>query len=431
MESNRFIFHIDINHCFAQIEEMLDPSLRDVPMCVGGDESTRSGIVLARNVKAREFGVKTAETLRDAKRKCPRLVVIPPRYKDYIYYATKVKNIFKEYSDKVESFGIDEAWIDITHSYKLFGKPYDIAKIIQKRVLEEVGLTVSVGVSWNKVFAKLGSDLIKPSGLVYITKMNYKDVVWKLPVEELLYIGYRTKAKLNNMGIHTIGDLAQTDISILRRNFGVKAHEMWNYANGKDDSPVQTVGYVEDPKSVGNGFTPPHDLNNLFETKMLLQHLCDGVASRLHDLGKKGDIIAIAPRDVALKSFTRRKKLSKPTDVSTVILDAAIQLLEEHYDFEMPLRSIAVTVSGLKNAQSIPEQINLFEQYTAEEVRQEKIDKTIDALRKRFGYHVVKRASAVLDETTENLDVKKGNVIFPGRSKDFEDIDEDVRKTSE
>ena len=418
---DRYIYHIDINHCFAQIEEMMNPKLKEVPMCVGGDEKTRSGIVLARNLKAKEYGIKTAETLREALRKCPDLVIVPSHYKEYIYYTNKVKDIYKEYTDLVESYGLDEAWLDVTRSYKLFGKPFDLPKIIQDRVYEEIGLTVSVGVSWNKIFAKLGSDMIKPSGLVYIAPYNFKEVVWTLPAEDLLFVGQKTKEKLNSIGIFTIGDIANADIKKLKKHFGVKGLEMYNYANGLDTSEVKPVGYVEEPKSIGNGFTPPKDMITLEETKVLMTHLVDGIASRLREAKKMGDIITIAPRDINLKSFTRRKKISSPTDSNKVILDTAVELLNAHYDFDIPLRSISIQVSGLVDAQNIPEQISIFDEINEDKKDQETIEKTIEELRERFGYHVVKRASALLDKATENLDVKKGNVVYPGRSKDIED----------
>ena len=420
MEKERIIFHIDINHCFAQIEEMLNPKLRDVPMCVGGDEETRSGIVLARNLKAKEFGVKTAETLRDAYRKCPQLIVVPAQYQEYIYYTTKVKEIYKRYTNLVESYGLDEAWIDVTDSYHLFGKPYDLAYEMQRRVLDEYGLTVSVGVSWNKVFAKLGSDLIKPSGMVIITKYNYKEIVWPLPVGDLLFIGNKTIPKLHEIGIYTIRDLAQTQRDVLYQRFGLKGLEMWHYANGDDTGTVEMNGYVAPPKSIGNSTTPPHDINSLREAEIILQRLCESVASRLRDEKMKGLVIAIAPRDVNLRSFTRQRKVMQPTNVSSEILRIAMDLLEENYDFSvLPLRSIGVNVSKLVDDTSIPQQINLFETVDSDATRSLTVDKTIDALRDKFGFHVVKRASSILNKDIENFDAKNSNSVFPGRKKDY------------
>lgn len=416
---DRIIFHIDINHCFAQIEEMMNPELRNVPMCVGGDEKKRSGIVLARNILAKKYGVQTAETLREAKRKCPQLVVVPPHSELYIYYTSKVKDIYREYTDKVESYGADEAWIDVTDSYHLFGKPFDLAYEMQKRVLEEYGLTVSVGVSWNKVFAKLGSDLIKPSGMTIITRSNYKDIVWPLPVSDLLYVGKQTTPKLNSLGIVTIGDLAQESESKLVKYFGVKGSQMWNYANGIDESYVDLSGNVPTPKSIGNSTTPSHDINSPHDAQIVFRHLADSVASRLHDEKMKASTISISFRDVNLRTLTRQKKLLNSTNNSTEILNVAMDLLNLNYNFEIPLRSIGISASNLIDNPEF-EQINLFENTKQSPQKQEIIDDTINMLRERFGYNVIKRASAVMDRSTENFDAKKGNVLYPGRKKDHD-----------
>lgn len=418
---DRIIFHIDINHCFAQIEEMMNPELRNVAMCVGGDEKSRSGIVLARNLKAKEYGVQTAETLRDAKKKCPHLVVVPPHSDLYMYYTSKVKDIYREYTDKVESYGADEAWIDVTESYHLFGKPYDLAYEMQRRVLEEYGLTVSVGVSWNKVFAKLGSDLIKPSGMTIITRSNYKEIVWPLPVSELLYVGKQTTPKLNALGIYTIGDLATSSVKKLEKHFGVKGLQMWEFANGVEEGDVDCSGVMPAPKSIGNSTTPPHDINTKHQAKIIFRHLADSVASRLHDEKMKGFTISISLRDIQLVTITRQKRISKATNNSTEILKTAMMLLEENYTFNIPLRSIGISVSNLIDNPEF-EQISIFENTKESNQKQAIIDDTIDKLRDKFGYNVIKRASAVMDKDTENFDAKRRNVLYPGRKKDY-DID--------
>lgn len=416
---DRIIFHIDINHCFAQIEEMMNPELRDVAICVGGDEKSRSGIVLARNLKAKEYGVQTAETLRDAKKKCPHLVVVPPHSDLYMYYTSKVKDINREYTDKVESYGADEAWIDVSESYHLFGKPYDLAYEMQRRVLEEYGLTVSVGVSWNKVFAKLGSDLIKPSGMTIITRSNYKEIVWPLPVSELLYVGKQTTPKLNALGIYTIGDLATCSVKRLEKHFGVKGQQMWEFANGIEEGDVDYSGVMPAPKSIGNSTTPPHDINTNHQAKIIFRHLADSVASRLHDEKMKGFTISISLRDIQLVTITRQKRISKATNNSTEILKTAMMLLEENYTFDMPLRSIGISVSNLIDNPEF-EQISIFENTKESNHKQAVIDDTIDKLRDKFDYNVIKRASAVMDKDTENFDAKRRNVLYPGRKKEYD-----------
>lgn len=416
---DRVILHIDINHCFAQIEEMKNPSLRDVPMCVGGDEATRSGIVLARNLEAKKYGVKTAETLRDAYAKCPKLKVVPASYDDYIYYTSKIKEIYAEYSDRVESFGLDEAWVDVTHSWHLFGKKYDLARIIQDRVYDEYGITVSVGLSFNKIYAKLGSDLIKPSGIVIITPYNYKEVVWPLPVEDLLGIGAKTKPKLNEMGIMTIGDLANADVKRLEARFGIVGRGMWMNANGFEEGDVDFKGHVDAPKSIGNSTTPPSDINTYDEALVILQRLSESVAARLREAKMMGQVVSVGMRDVNLVSFSRQRKVMEPLNTSQEIMKHCRDIVKENYDFGIPLRSIGIHVSKLVDEGSVKNQMNLFE--TIEHKDEEKvIDETIEMLRNKFGFHTIKRASSLLNKEVDAFDAKNDNVVFPGRKGDYD-----------
>ena len=410
---DRLIVHSDINHCFAQIEEMKNPKLKDVPMCVGGSQEERHGIVLARNNLAKQFGVTTAETLVTARRKCPALVVVPPVYEDYLYYSEKVKDIYREYTDKVESFGIDEAWFELTHSSLLFGEPLNVAKEIQERVLSEIGLTVSMGISWNKIFAKLGSDMVKPSGFTHISKSNYKTVAWNLDVQDLLFVGKSTQARLLRMGILTIGDLAQYDRERLIKRLGVQGETLWIFANGLDESDVKDVGFSRQAKSVGNSITTKKDIVTAEDALIVYRRLCESVASRLKDAELVGSVVSVSIRDVQLKSFTRQKKLKNPTDVSDVILGVAMELLNANYDFDLQLRSIGVSVSQLKKPQmSETIQLNLFED-AVEVVDARIIDRTIDDIRDRYGFDVVKRCSVLLDEELTDLNPKENHTIFP------------------
>ncbi|QIK58243.1 DNA polymerase IV [Erysipelothrix sp. HDW6A] len=394
---------------------MKNPSLKDVPMCVGGSEKGRHGIVVARNLKAKEYGVKTAETLREAKRKCPGIKVVSPSYDDYHFYTEKVKDIYREYSDRVDSFGLDEAWIDISDSWKLFvDKPLDLPKIIQDRVFNEIGLTVSIGVFWNKIYAKLGSDLIKPSGLVMISEGNYESVVFPLPVEDLLMVGEATKKTLNNIGVVTIGDLARMPLDKAKSYLGKQGTMIWYYANGLDESDVSTVGYSEKPKSISNGTTPPDDINTLEEAKVIMTRLCESVALRTRNEELRGCVVSINFRDTELKSTVRQRRIDNYIDVSTDILKIAVELLELNHDFKIPLRRVIVGLSGLKNKDAVIDQITI---YDAEEVkaahREAQIDKTIEDLRKRFGFKVIKRANALLNEQTENFNPNASKSVLP------------------
>ncbi|MBR2812488.1 MAG: DNA polymerase IV, partial [Solobacterium sp.] len=281
----KIVMHADIDHCYAQIEEMKFPALRDVPMAVGGHEEKRHGIILAKNDLAKKAGVKTGESLREAYDKCPQLLIIPPSYDDYTYYTSLVKDIYREYSDRVESFGLDEAWIDLTDSGRLIGDEMSAAEKIQQRVLREIGLTVSIGVSYNKVFAKFGSDLRKPFGITHITRQNYRQLVWPRPVQDLLYVGPATNRKLHSRGILTVGELACYPVSYLKEAMGAAGVMIHAFANGED--PSEVAGSAEAPpvKSVGNAMTLIHDVVSAEEIRPVCFVLAESVASRLRDHG--------------------------------------------------------------------------------------------------------------------------------------------------
>ena len=409
--SERVILHCDINHCYAQIEEMKYPELRNVAMAVGGHEESRHGIILTKNDLAKKYHIKTGESLREAYKKCPHLLIIHPHYDDYLYYTEKVKDIYREYSDRVESFGLDEAWIDCTESVKLFGSGKKIAEIIQKRVLEEVGLTVSIGVSFNKIFAKLGSDMIKPMGLVEINQENFKQKAWDLPVGDLLYVGRATKIKLELFGIHTIGDLAKFDVKALKRNLGKMGEILWWFANGYDQSEVALTGSSEDIKSIGNGITTPKDICCFEEAKIVFYVLCESVASRAKEKGFAGKCISIHLRNTELKSVTRQHKFEKATNVTDEMMPVVLALLEKNYDFSLPLRSITVTLSHLVN-EGEEVQLSLFEDVSKHQKAYD-LEVTMDKIRSLYGFKSVKRCSMLLDEELTSFNPKGDHIIFP------------------
>ncbi|MGN1344901.1 MAG: DNA polymerase IV [Traorella sp.] len=409
--SERVILHCDINHCYAQIEEMKYPELRDVAMAIGGHEESRHGIILTKNDKAKEYHIKTGESLREAYQKCPHLLIIHPHYDDYLYYTEKVKDIYREYSDRVESFGLDEAWIDCSESVKLFGSGKKIAEIIQKRVLEEVGLTVSIGVSFNKIFAKLGSDMIKPCGLVEISQDNYKQKAWNLPASDLLYVGQATKIKLALFGIQTIGDLAQYDVEILKRNLGKIGEILWWFANGYDQSEVALSGSSEDIKSIGNGITTPKDITSFEEAKIVFYVLCESVASRAKEKGLAGKCLSIHLRNKELKSISRQHKFKKATNVTKEMMPIILSLLKKNYDFSMPLRSITLTLSSLVD-ESKEVQLSLFEDEKQHQ-KEYDLEVTIDKIRSLYGFNSVKRCSMLVDEELSDFNPKGDHIIFP------------------
>lgn len=389
---------------------MLNPRLKDVPMIVGGYEEKRHGIMLAKNLKAKQYGFKTGETLREIIKKCPNMVIVPPKYDAYIFYTNMVKDIYREYSDHVESFGLDEAWVDVSGSIALYGSGYEIAKIIQERVLNEVGLTVSIGVSYNKIFAKLGSDLIKPSGLVVITKENLQDIVWPLPIEDLLYVGKATKTKLHKWGIHTIGELAQMELTDITRKLGKWGEYIWIFANGKDHGEVQLNGYVDPMKSIGNSITAVKDIETFQQAKHVFYVLCESVASRLRDAQLQGSTVTIYLRDIKLSSFSRQCKISL-TNVSDDIMKGVMKLLLANYDFRIPLRSIGVSLSHLQPETKYV-QDTIFHDID-KRIKAKQAEKAIDEIRDKFGFHQIKRCSLLLDEELTDFNPKSDHTIFP------------------
>ena len=410
MDNRRVVLHCDINHCYAQIEEMKVPELRKVPMAVGGHETTRHGIILAKNDLAKEYHIKTGESLREAYAKCPQLVVIPPNYDDYLYYSEKVKDIYREYTDRVESFGLDEAWIDVSASSKIYGSGEAIAREIKQKVYEQLGLTISVGVSFNKVFAKLGSDMIKPDGLVVIDEENYQQLVWPLPVEELIYIGRATKRKLNEFGIKTIGDLAVFRADLIESRMGKVGVMIHEFANGIDDKSVAFTGYQDEAKSVGNGITAIRDMRRLKDVELVFRVLAESVASRLRDMGVEGQVVTIGLRDNELHGLSRQRKLAEPTCLADEILAMAMQLTREHYSFILPLRSISLTMSDLQKPAAV-EQLSFFTDHG--KIKQRVLDETVDAIRSRYGFTKIKRCSMLLDDELTNFNPKADHIIFP------------------
>lgn len=412
MQANsRMIVHSDINHCYAQIEEMKYPQLREVPMAVGGNEEKRHGIILAKNDKAKAYHIKTGESLREALAKCPQLCILQPNYEDYMYYTEKVKDIYGEYSDKVESFGLDEAWIDVSASTSLFGSGLEIAKQMQDHIHSELGLTVSMGVSYNKIFAKIGSDMVKHKGLVEITPSNYQKVIWPLPVEDLFYVGRATKHKLHHYSVETIGQLAQLPRGWMKDHFGKVGELLWWFANGEDISEVALSSHEEEAKSVGNAITAVKDITTLEEAKLVYYVLVEAVSSRLREQGLRGNVVSISLRSKELTWCSRQRKLSQATNLTSDIMPVVMALLKEHYDFSIPLRSIGVTMRGIEKDSGIL-QMNLFVN-EQESLQQKKLEDTLDAIRSRFGFTKIQRCSMLQDRRLTDFNPKEDHVIHP------------------
>ena len=407
----RIILHSDCNSFYASVECLHHPEIREKPVAVGGDIEQRHGIILAKNQLAKQFHVSTGEAIWQAKQKCPELIVLPPDFPLYLRFSQMAKKIYLDYSSRVEPFGLDEAWLDITSRENQKDKGEKTAQEIRKRIREELGITVSIGVSYNKIFAKLGSDYRKPDAVTLITKENYRQIAWPLPVSDLLYVGPATKRKLNGFGVHTIGELAQTPVEILRSKFGKIGDILWCFSNGLDSSPVADFQNEPVVKSIGNSTTAPRDLESDEDVKIILYVLADSVARRLREQGLKGRTIHSSVRDNSLFSFTRQKTLGFYTNLTEEIAGEALSLFREHYQWKRPVRSIGISVSDLE-AGTICSQTSLF----CDEVKREKmerLDNAVDRLKARFGTFAVQPAVLLKDRKLSGFDPKNDHIIHP------------------
>ena len=405
----RTILHCDLNNFYASVECLYHPELRGKPVAVSGDVENRHGIILAKNQLAKAAGVKTDEAIWQAKGKCPGLVCLPPDYRKYLRFSRLARKIYADYTDKIEAFGIDENWLDVSGSAALFGDGVKIANEIRQRIREEMGVTASVGVSWNKIFAKLGSDMKKPDATTVITEDNFRQLVWPLPVEELLYVGRSTKSKLNNRAGFTIGDLAARPVAHLKLALGVWGETLWTFANGLDAAPVAQSGEESFVKSVGNSTTTPRDLANYEDVKMIVYVLAESVATRLRRHGLKCRTVAVHIRTNELYSFERQGKLPAPSFLARDIAGKALEIFRQNYGWERPIRSL-----GVRGADLVTEhgsvQLDLFASDSAE---QETLERTLDRLRERFGPYCVRRCALLQDDRLTGFNPKYDHVIHP------------------
>ena len=383
----RVILHCDQNCFFASVELLSHPDLRDVPMAVCGDPASRHGIILAKNEPAKRFGIQTAETVWQARRKCPGLVLLPPHHKLYREYSVRVNELYGQYTDLVEPFGIDESWLDITGSMHLFGgDPVAIADELRRRVREELGLSISVGVSFNKIFAKLGSDYKKPDATTLISPENWQEIVWPLPVGAMLFVGRSAQRTLAQYGVETIGQLAACRPEMLEKLLGKLGRQMHEYANGLDRSPVRPQAEREPVKSVGNGTTFPHDLTRWEEVRAGLAALSDSVAMRLRRQGLYCSGVQVPIKDSSFRSNTRQKRLESPTRLMKDIQRAAMELTRSAWRAPTPIRMLTVTALHITESAESFEQLDLLGAGRAvSDARQEKLESAVRAIRDKFG----------------------------------------------
>lgn len=405
------ILHVDFNCFYASVECMKQPELRDHAVAVAGDPKKRHGIILAKNEIAKHYGVKTGEAIWQAEQKCPSLITVAPHFDDYMAMSKEGRRILGEYSPRIEPFGLDESWVDISNRSDGFLSAERIADEIRMRIKKELGITVSVGLADNKVFAKLGSDLKKPDAVTPLPPCQYAQRVWTLPVSELLFVGRATTAAMKEIGIETIGDLAFCDPELLRTHFGKWGITLYRFAKGEDDSPVRFSNEYVKPKSVGNGVTTPYDLCSQRDVKLTLMVLCESVAARLREQNVRARTVHIAVRDVGLSSFTRQRKLEHPTFLASELLAAAMKLFNENYNWQSPVRSITVASSDFVTDDA-PVQITLWQQ-EERRIRQEELEHTVDDIRSRYGHHSLLRGTLLGDKRVGKMNPKEENIIFP------------------
>ena len=404
------ILHSDLNAFYASVEMLLYPELEGKPVAVCGSVEDRHGIVLAKSEIAKRAGVKTGMAIWQAKQLCPQLVVRPPRYEKYMLFSQLVRKIYARYTDQVEPFGLDENWLDVSGSLRLFGSAEEIAEQIRKTVKEEIGLTVSIGVSFNKVFAKLGSDMKKPDAITVISEDNFREKIWPLPVEELLFVGHATKEKLHKMAIFTIGDLAQADLQYVCRSLGKNGGLLWSYANGLDRAKVIRAEETPPIQSVGHGITTNANLVTDDEVRRVMLELSQEVGFRLKEEEALATGIQIEIKDSHLVTKQYMSPLPYPTRSRRVIAETAFALYLEKHKGEKVIRAVTVRAVRLQN-QDEAEQLDCFGDHREKE-KLSKIETVTDRIAKKFGKKALLPADILTNDKTKSKEHYVG--ILPG-----------------
>ena len=385
---SRNILHCDMNNYYASVECMLDPALRNYPVAVCGSVEERHGIVLAKNYKAKAFNVQTGDAVWQAKQKCRDLVIVPPHYEEYLKYSKLARSVYERYTDQVEPYGMDECWLDISGTEGIYGLPEKVANEIRETIKFELGLTISVGVSFNKIFAKLGSDMKKPDAVTVIEKDTFKEKIWGLPASDLLGVGRATKKVLDRYAITTIGDLASTDPNLLRNRLGKNGVALWNFANGLDCSAVAKTDFVSPVKSVGHGITTVADLENDEQVWPVILELTQDIGHKLRVHGLSAEGVALHIRDNTLYSKQWQTKTDMPTQSPMIIAKTAYRLFEQNYAWRNQVRSVTVQAINLV-PQDTPRQIGLFMDMERID-KLERLDRCIETIRRRFGKDSIK-----------------------------------------
>lgn len=391
---DRCILHCDMNGFFASVELLDYPHLKNKPMAVCGNPENRHGIILAKNEIAKGYGVVTAETLWQARKKCPDLQVVPPHHEKYSHYSKLINEIYLRFTDMVEPFSVDESWLDVTASQNLFGTGRQIADTIRETVKKELGLTLSVGVSYNKIFAKMGSDYKKPDATTEITRTNYKDILWPLDVGEMFFVGNATAGRLHQCGIKTIGELALSDKKLVSSLLGKHGEVIHDYANGLDSTPVLRFNEREKIKSVGNGTTFRRNLVGKDDIRIAVMGLSDTVATRLRKHKMKAFGVKVDIKNTSLKTISRQQQLDNPSNLAETIADTAIAIIHKSWKMNEPIRMLTITAINLCD-ENQAEQLSLFADQNISTEKNEKVERTMDDIRKKFGTSAISFGSVI------------------------------------
>ncbi len=414
---NSVIFHIDVNSAFLSWEAVYrihhlggNLDLRDIPSAVGGDVTKRHGIILAKSIPAKKYNIKTGESVPEALRKCPDLVLVPPNYNLYQKSSKAFMNILNEYGPTVEQYSIDEAFVDMTGTESLFGKPEIVANEIRERIYRELGFSVNIGISNNKVLAKMASDFKKPNLVHTLWQHEIKEKMWTLPASDLFFVGRATARKLNGIGIKTIGELAQTDLSIIKSHLGKHGEVIWSFANGIDFSAVEPVPPPN--KGYGNSTTISFDVTDADTAKLVLLSLAETVSARLRDDNVKIKVISVGIRDYNLGYYSHQKKLKTATNITREIYESACQVFDEMWD-KVPIRHLGIHTSQVVTEET--RQLNLFDDFDYEKL--ERLDRAVDDIRKRFGADSIVRASFI---KADKVDHMSGGISREKRTVNYE-----------
>ena len=408
---SRTILHLDANCFYAAVECLYHPSIRNKPVAVCGDPEARHGIVLTATYEAKRMGVHVGQAIWQARQTCPQLITVPPNYSLYIHFSQMMRQMWEEYSDRVESFGLDECWADVSSNAMDVRQGKLLADKLRNRVKNELGITISVGVANNKIFAKLGSDFKKPDGTTAIYPETFRETVWPLPAKDLLYVGPSTTKKLARLGIYTIGDLARANSGLLKTMLGKNGLLLQAFALGLDTSPVMPVTAAAAIKSIGNSTTTPHDIATAEDAKCVYYLLAESVAARLREHGFRTQCVSVSARTTELFTSSCQTMIRPATDITSEIADTAYKLFMTRFVQNLPLRSVGISCSRLIPTQA-PMQLSFADDPTVR-IKKEHLDQAIDDLRRRYGHNVVQRGVVMTDASFAMLKPKEDHVIHP------------------